>query len=129
MQPEAIGFLVGSVLGAAVCVGLLILAFKMVRSIARSIRLAIILVGLLAGSGAASYFGHGHLSPQQKDQITKFFESLADQARGVFYSQTQPDDPSVTVVSGEQSAQYVATDEISFEISNPLIDLSTCVKE
>ncbi len=81
MLPQELETLVLVATSIAIAVGLLILAFKILRAVIRTLRPAAMVVGFVVIGVVCTNLVQQRLPAQQRDQIEQFFNNLGDQAR------------------------------------------------
>lgn len=121
----------GTGIGIAVLIGLLVLTCKVLKWLARALKPAAAVFGLVLIFGLVGVpLLRSLADDRQQDQIDKFFERLVDQVRGVFASEAQAHEatPTSTPIFGQPGAE-ITTSELSDQHCNPRIDLSSWVKE
>lgn len=91
--------------GIAIAVGLMILAFKILRAVLRTLRPAAVVIGFVLIGVVGTSFVQQRLSAQQKDQLEQFFHNLGDQARDLIETHApSSNDPGDEAANDSQSS-------------------------
>ncbi len=116
-------------IGVALGIGALILAFKILRSLAKTLKPAAIMIGFVVIGIVGTNFVQQRLSAQHKDQIEQFFHSLSVQARGLLPAgEAQPTDreaPSQSPSEQQAASTNGQPRSMQFDVFNQRIELRT----
>ena len=134
MLPQELETLVLVATGTAITVGLLILAFKILRAVFRTLRPAAMVVGFVVIGVVCTNLVQQRLPAQQREQIQQFFDDLGGQARELIdshaASSSDSDDESppttpVTEDSPEIDISRFSGQDFHSDFMNPRIELRT----
>ena len=131
ITPQLESFILFAI-ATALGIGLLVLAFKLLRSIANTLKPAAVVVGFVVIGLVGLQFVQQRLSAQQKDQVEKFLHNLGEQVRELMPAgDAQPTDGQAPSQSPPDQ-QAAATDSqigqprsMQFDVFNQRIELRT----